>query len=96
MVHEGCTEEHLSQTVHSVYFYLREASAISKFLLLLEVGQAVQVREAVKLIAFVVAGRLGLEEMKTSLGEVAERLQPSSCGTNEQVDSLRGSWELLA
>lgn len=96
MVHEGCVEEHLSWTVHSVYFCLQEASAVSKFLLLLEVGQAVQIREVVKLIAFVVAGGLGGKEMKTSLGKVAERLQPSSRSTNKQVDSIRGSWELLA
>ena len=40
---------------------VREAAAISlsKFLAFLEVSQAVQFREAVKLIAFVVTGGLG-------------------------------------
>ena len=52
---------HLAQTVHSVCFCLREATTISlsKFLILLKVGQAMQFREAVKLIAFVVTGGLG-------------------------------------
>lgn len=59
----------LTPAVHSVCFCPQAAAIIpfSKFLVLLEVGQAIQLRKALELIAVVVTGGL-VGEMKTLLG----------------------------
>lgn len=85
-------------TVHPVCFCLWEATAISlsKFSIFLEVRESVLFREAVKLIVFVVASGLGGKRWKHHSGEAVESLQALSCSTNQEVDSIRGSWKLLA
>lgn len=100
VVHDGCMVEHLISLQLLNLFVsahrLQQSFPSSKFLILLEVSQAIQFRKALESIAFVVTGGLVGKRLKHCSGEAVETLQPSNFSSNKQVDSVRGSWELLA